>query len=213
MLFDLLARERAYYSRPIALRHPIVFYEGHLPAFSFNTLVKKALGRPSIDPRLETLFARGIDPHEAAGRPKGGSRDVAGHGTRRRWPARDEVHAFAAEADRRVLDALCRADLERPAIRCSIARKRCSRSSSTKRCIRRRCSTCGIACRSRRSIGPPITRRASVGRGRPGSEWVEIPPGARHARRRSRVDAVRLGQRVSAAPSSTSTPSRSSAST
>src|SRR5437660_11872488 len=68
-LFDLLA-EDAYYSQPIALRHPIVFYEGHLPAFSFNTLVKKALGRPGIDERLELLFARGIDPHEAAG-PKG----------------------------------------------------------------------------------------------------------------------------------------------
>src|ERR1700704_6186517 len=64
MLFDMLADE-AYYSRPIALRHPIVFYEGHLPGFSFNTLVKKALGRPSIDARLEALFARGIDPHES----------------------------------------------------------------------------------------------------------------------------------------------------
>ena len=42
-LFDLLDDD-AYYSRPIALRHPIVFYEGHLPAFSFNTLVKRALG-------------------------------------------------------------------------------------------------------------------------------------------------------------------------
>jgi ergothioneine biosynthesis protein EgtB len=30
------------------------------------------------------------------------------------WPSRDEVFAFAAEADRRVLDALCRADLDRP---------------------------------------------------------------------------------------------------
>ena len=63
-LFDLLAEE-AYYSQPIALRHPIVFYEGHLPGFSFNTLVKKGLGRPSIDAKLEALFARGIDPHEA----------------------------------------------------------------------------------------------------------------------------------------------------
>ena len=62
-LFDLLTDE-TYYSRPISLRHPIVFYEGHLPGFSFNTLVKKGLGRPSIDARLETLFARGIDPHE-----------------------------------------------------------------------------------------------------------------------------------------------------
>ena len=42
-LFDLVSEE-AYYSRPIALRHPIVFYEGHLPAFSFNTLVKRGLG-------------------------------------------------------------------------------------------------------------------------------------------------------------------------
>src|SRR5689334_18288077 len=64
-LFDLLADE-AYYSRPIELRHPIVFYEGHLPAFSFNTLVKKALGLPAIDERLETLFARGIDPSDVS---------------------------------------------------------------------------------------------------------------------------------------------------
>src|SRR5690242_20380422 len=58
-IFDLLAPE-AYYDRPIALRHPVVFYDGHLPAFSFNTLVKKGLGRPGIDARLEALFARGI---------------------------------------------------------------------------------------------------------------------------------------------------------
>src|SRR5881628_58389 len=86
-LFDVVA-EDAYYRQPIALRHPIVFYEGHLPAFSFNTLVKKALGRGSIDERLETLFARGIDPHEASG--SGGSSG---------WPSRDVVHAFADEAD------------------------------------------------------------------------------------------------------------------
>ena len=120
-LFDLVAGggaegDGAYYKRPIALRHPIVFYEGHLPAFSFNTLVKKGLGGPSIDPRLEALFARGIDPHEAgprkARRQEGGPHDVRSE--RAGWPTRDEVHAFAAEADRRVLDALCRADLERP---------------------------------------------------------------------------------------------------
>src|SRR2546427_1848393 len=52
-LFDLLIDESAYYSQPIALRHPFVFYEGHVPAFSFNTLVKTALGADSIDPRSE----------------------------------------------------------------------------------------------------------------------------------------------------------------
>src|SRR5436309_7327400 len=93
MIFDLIADD-AYYSQPIDLRHPIVFYEGHLPAFSFNTLVKKGLGLPSIDPALETLFARGIDPDGAAG------------GERTQWPSRTEVRAFAAEADRRVVDAL-----------------------------------------------------------------------------------------------------------
>ena len=108
-LFDLLAGD-AYYSRPISLRHPIVFYEGHLPGFSFNTLVKKGLERPSIDPRLETLFARGIDPHEKSG----GSGGSSGSGGSDAWPARDEVHAFAAEADRQVLDAILRGDVDQP---------------------------------------------------------------------------------------------------
>ena len=106
-LFALLS-EDAYYSQPIALRHPIVFYDGHLPGFSFNTLVKKALGGSSIDARLEDLFARGIDPHEsAAARPE--TTNVQG-----RWPSREVVRAFAAEADRLVIDALERADIERP---------------------------------------------------------------------------------------------------
>src|SRR5476651_1686027 len=104
MLFDLLVEE-AYYSRPIALRHPIVFYEGHLPGFSFNTLVKKGLGRPSIDARLETLFARGIDPHESAAGGSGGSSE---------WPSRDVVHQFGDEADRQVLDALLHGDVDQP---------------------------------------------------------------------------------------------------
>src|SRR5262245_50823871 len=62
LLFDLLTDEDAHYSQPIALRHPFVFYEGHVPAFSFNLLVKTALGGAGIDPALEELFARGIDP-------------------------------------------------------------------------------------------------------------------------------------------------------
>src|SRR5262245_4085071 len=99
-LFDLLTDE-AYYTQPIALRHPIVFYEGHLPAFSFNTLVKKALGRPGIDERLEQLFARGIDPSEA---------DASSRPARDLWPARAEVQAFGAEADRQVLAALAAGD-------------------------------------------------------------------------------------------------------
>ncbi len=103
-IFDLID-EKAYYSQPIALRHPIVFYEGHLPAFSFNTLLKRGLGRPGIDTRLEQLFARGIDPHESAGNT--GSA-VPG------WPSRREVQQFAAEADRQIRDALARGEIDQP---------------------------------------------------------------------------------------------------
>jgi iron(II)-dependent oxidoreductase len=107
-IFALLADE-AYYSRPIALRHPIVFYDGHLPGFSFNTLVKRALRGPSIDAELETLFARGIDPHE---KTDGGTAAAEDH--RSRWPDRETVRRFTEEADRRVMEALARTDLDRP---------------------------------------------------------------------------------------------------
>src|SRR5579864_1572545 len=124
-IFDLLA-DTAYYSQPIALRHPIVFYEGHLPGFSFNTLVKKALGLPSIDARLEALFARGIDPHEAASHQPSASARSSGAASDggpaeawtakagQSWPSRETVRAFTDEADRRVVDALQRADLDQP---------------------------------------------------------------------------------------------------
>jgi len=102
-LFELITDD-AYYSQPIDLRHPIVFYDGHLPAFSFNTLVKRALGEPGIDAQLEKLFARGIDPSE----------DQAGRGPAQSWPSRATVRQFTAEADRRVRAALQRDDLDRP---------------------------------------------------------------------------------------------------
>jgi formylglycine-generating enzyme required for sulfatase activity len=89
--------EEAYYERPIRLRNPIVFYEGHLPAFAVNTLIKLALERKGIDAELETLFARGIDPEneEAAKTPT----DF--------WPSRSDVQAYAHAAEEQVIRALC----------------------------------------------------------------------------------------------------------
>src|SRR5918994_1842766 len=102
-LFDLVTPE-AYYSRPITLRNPIVFYEGHLAAFSVNTLIKKALGRHGIDPALEVLFARGIDP----------AHEVPGDSLRASWPSRDQVIAYVEESDRRLEEILATAELDRP---------------------------------------------------------------------------------------------------
>jgi ergothioneine biosynthesis protein EgtB len=102
-LFDVLD-DAVYYERPIALRNPIVFYEGHLPAFAVNTLVKKGLGRPGIDERLETIFARGIDPEtEATAVARGNPA----------WPSRETVREYAAAADRLLVEAIGHADLER----------------------------------------------------------------------------------------------------
>ena len=69
-----------------------------------------------------------------------------------------------------------------PAIRCSIAPRRCSRSSSTRRCIRRRCSTCGIGCRSTRSGGRRgYAPHVPTGARSPRAEWIEVPPAARRS--------------------------------
>jgi ergothioneine biosynthesis protein EgtB len=103
-LFDLLD-ESVYYQRPIPLRNPVVFYEGHLPAFSVNTFIKRALGGAGIDAHLEAIFARGIDPeNEATSIARGNPA----------WPSRTEVHQYADAADRRIQEAISFADLERP---------------------------------------------------------------------------------------------------
>jgi ergothioneine biosynthesis protein EgtB len=103
-LFDLI-RPDAYYAQPISLRHPIVFYEGHLPAFSLNTLLKKGLGHPGVDDGLERLFARGIDPEDDAS---------AGSSRRAEWPRRDEVQRFAEACDALIVDAITNAPLDQP---------------------------------------------------------------------------------------------------
>ena len=102
-LFDLLD-DSMYYQRPISLRNPVVFYEGHIPAFSVNTLIKKALGWPGVDEHLETIFARGIDPEsEATSIARGNPA----------WPSRAEVRQYVDAADRLIEKAITSADLER----------------------------------------------------------------------------------------------------
>ena len=67
--------------------------------------MKRALGRPGVDERLERLFARGIDPDSEAS--ASGSQPSE-------WPSREEVRRFADECDARILEALANAPLEQP---------------------------------------------------------------------------------------------------
>lgn len=110
-LFDLIDPS-AYYARPIALRNPIVFYEGHLPAFSIISFINRGLGEPGVDARLERLFARGIDPDSV-------DSAVPRSGEDTQWPSRDEVLAFGAAADALITRAMSEArfDESRPAMR------------------------------------------------------------------------------------------------
>lgn len=95
----------AYTARPMPLRHPIVFYEGHIPGFSFITLNRRALGEPPLDEELEQLFERGIDPADQS---------AAQAHTRSAWPAREDVLHFGARCDAHVVRALEHAQLDQP---------------------------------------------------------------------------------------------------
>ena len=90
-------KEGAFFERPLPLRHPIVFYRGHLAAFTVNTLLKKALGRPGIRGDFEVLFERGIDPAD---------RDAAEKVSISSWPPRAEIEEYVREADGRIEAAL-----------------------------------------------------------------------------------------------------------
>ena len=56
-----VVRDDSVYDRPIAERHRIVFYIGHLEAFDWN-LLGAALGLKGSHPDFDRLFAFGIDP-------------------------------------------------------------------------------------------------------------------------------------------------------
>jgi iron(II)-dependent oxidoreductase len=95
----------AYYEAPIPLRHPFVFYDGHLPGFSYIVLHRQALGGAPIDAEAEALFQRGIDPADV---------DSAGRLRRTDWPARDAVRRLTERWDDAVIADLAHARLDDP---------------------------------------------------------------------------------------------------
>src|SRR6266849_4993629 len=97
-----IPKPECYYDRPIPLRNPIVFYEGHLPAFTVNTLIKLSLRQPGVDAGYEVLFERGIDPDSIdAAKP-----------TASQWPSRRCVQEYGSKADALIERALAQAILE-----------------------------------------------------------------------------------------------------
>lgn len=60
-LFEVLTCEEAYLRKPIALRHPLIFYLGHTATFFINKLLLAGLIDERINPRFESMFAVGVD--------------------------------------------------------------------------------------------------------------------------------------------------------
>lgn len=60
-LFEIV-REEAMYDRPIAERHRIIFYLGHVEAFDWNLLAERGFGLKPFSRTFDQLFAFGIDP-------------------------------------------------------------------------------------------------------------------------------------------------------
>lgn len=60
-VFEHLADARAWFDKPIALRHPLIFYFGHTATFYINKFVVAGILPDHLDARLESVFAVGVD--------------------------------------------------------------------------------------------------------------------------------------------------------
>ena len=93
-LFEILLPQFLY-ERPIAERHRVVFYLGHLDAFDFIQICREGLGVQSREPALDSLFQAGIDP-DSGHLPTDEPAD---------WPALDRIKAYVYQT-RETVDRL-----------------------------------------------------------------------------------------------------------
>jgi ergothioneine biosynthesis protein EgtB len=93
-IFDLL-EGGALLEQPIGLRHPLIFYLGHLPAFAWNQVCRGILEMPSFRGDFDSLFERGIDPM-----------GVDHYESIAEWPAIDEILEYRDEVRKDLLEAV-----------------------------------------------------------------------------------------------------------
>jgi 5-histidylcysteine sulfoxide synthase/putative 4-mercaptohistidine N1-methyltranferase len=96
-LFEGLTCDEAFYKKPIALRHPLIFYFGHTATFFINKLLLAGWVETRINPKFESMFAIGVDEM---------SWDDLSE-AHYDWPAVDEVKAYRQQV-RMTVDELIR---------------------------------------------------------------------------------------------------------
>lgn len=87
------------YDRPIAERHRVIFYVGHLDGFDSIQICREDLGLNSPDRTLDNLFQAGIDP-DSAHLPGDSPTD---------WPSLHEVNKYIERCRKRVDENIERA--------------------------------------------------------------------------------------------------------
>lgn len=60
-LFEVLANDEAFYQNADKFRHPLIFYFGHTATFFINKLIIAKVITKRVDPKLESIFAVGVD--------------------------------------------------------------------------------------------------------------------------------------------------------
>ncbi|MDT8310263.1 MAG: 5-histidylcysteine sulfoxide synthase [Methylophaga sp.] len=103
-LFETLKDDSGYYQKSIPLRHPLIFYFGHTATFFVNKLLLSGLIKQRVNPRIESMFAVGVDEM---------SWDDLDE-THYDWPAVSEVKAYRKAVKKLVNEVIETAPLTLP---------------------------------------------------------------------------------------------------
>jgi len=98
-LFSVI-RSGFMYERPVAQRHRLIFYLGHLEAFDWNQIAAGYLAAERFNPTFDKLFEAGIDP-DSNNLPTDKPSD---------WPTLYEVHSYCKRVRTEIDGMLSKAD-------------------------------------------------------------------------------------------------------
>ena len=101
-LLGAITGEGAFHRNPDPLRNDLIFYLGHTASFYINKMVAAGLLGEGLNPRLEALFARGVDPEspDQLSRPP--------------WPETEEVWAYRKQVFQTIASLIETSDIPEP---------------------------------------------------------------------------------------------------